>query len=794
MARIIIILAIFGVVGGGIAWLIYNPPSRDSGEFRYIESELRKFDPGKIVFDEQLRMNLVGDELLVTLHKGISEKDLEGIISGLKLEAKIVGRIPSFNQVQLEVTNPKRLHETRARLAKHPYVAAVGLAIPLTINIDFNDPALVSPDTTDDWGLQRINAPAAWEVTTGGAVVAVLDSGTKVEHEEMSGKTTGAYSFFTSSGDMQEGEVTVLVQGGTMQSWITGHGTHVAITVAGAADNGLGTAGVAPDSPIMPIQALGYVPEMQAITGTPAFVSDGIARAIGNGAKVINMSIGFGVPEELVSAWRNAWTAEEKQEIEQLIMEGTIALLDNFRAAIDQAQASGVILVKAAGNDDYPAKWDSFCYSKKVIAVAATTPGDQRADFSNYGEYTTVSAPGTEIWSGFPNPAEQYKYLQGTSMASPHVAGVVGLIKTLEPDYTFEQVRDLLVSTGESLSTDEPIGPMINAQAAVEALKKKQEEGDDGEKEDPPTPEPPLIPDPPCPPAKPDLPPNPDDILNSPEPWTNADIQRLIDLWLSISVPKTASGPPPEVGPWYYDKYGRMLNHKTAFANMPPDWAGYRHKFLWGHAKDYNSQSHGTLYEFIVGMLRSGSFTPAPPKIPDPKAPDDDGGSDSGGDTDVDVDEVVGDVMIAKDPRDIVDIVMRAVKERRFEWLYDISSNRTRVAMRELFEEAFRTPIREAQRAGTITAEQRERLRSMGFESIDALLRASEREVLFVVGRAMPAEDMNMPDWVQTVRVDYDPGGRSGTLVTLDSEGKEESVDVVFEGGGWRFDIPDEME
>src|SRR5581483_1674411 len=114
-----------------------------------------------------------------------------------------------------------------------------------------------------------------------------------------------------------------------------------------------------------------------------------------------------------------------------------------------------------------------YALSKRVISVAATTRQDQRAKFSDYGPFTTVSAPGVDVWSGFAEPDKPYAYLSGTSMACPHATGVVALMKTIDPSLKLADVAAILIKTGRTLNTDQPIGPLINARAALDETKRR---------------------------------------------------------------------------------------------------------------------------------------------------------------------------------------------------------------------------------------------------------------------------------------------------------------------------------
>jgi len=394
-------------------------------------------------------------------------------------------------------------------------------------------------------------------------------------------------------------------------------------------------------------------------------------------------------------------TPEERRRIDETLQEAAREQLKGYARVLDVAQAQRVIIVKAAGNNSLPARWDALCSSGRVIGVAATDSSDRRAHFgdlpdgrtlgSNYGPGTTVSAPGRDIWSGYPD-ASGYTSMSGTSMAAPHVAGVVALLKTRKPDLTFEEVRDVLVATGTPLATDYPIGPLVNAPAALAELDRRVREG-----VPPPPPLPPLQPSPggpggpgvptpgpgpivppgpdpnpvpapdpivppvldPVPAPDPIVPPRPDpvpapdpvvrprpdpvpdpdpivpprpptyeEILKGPRPWEHPLVQGRIDRWLATATP-TASLTNPDGGPWRFDMYGRAIGARLVVRTSPPDWAGYRYRWLWENAQKLASTNLGTLYEYLHGLPYTvptpprpapgggGSTPPTPVAVPD---------------------------------------------------------------------------------------------------------------------------------------------------------------------------------
>ena len=245
----------------------------------------------------------------------------------------------------------------------------------------------------DQYGLARIRARGGWSDyghlwrRTGGAPIAIVDSGIDRLHPEFSGRITHCRSWLTGTGTAlptcQDTQV---------------HGTHVTGIAAATANNRDGIAGVAFDSPIMALQAFN-----SAGAALTADVSAAIVYAARNGAKVANYS----------------FSAAESSRTE--------------RAAVRFAHGRGVVQVAAAGNDgdadnpadrgvQYPARYS------EVLAVSATNSRDQLASYSSRGPQLDVAAPGTAILSTIPGTL-LYARLDGTSMAAPHVAGLAALLR-----------------------------------------------------------------------------------------------------------------------------------------------------------------------------------------------------------------------------------------------------------------------------------------------------------------------------------------------------------------------------
>jgi len=298
-----------------------------------------------------------------------------------------------------------------AAYARSPFVA---YAEPDYIAYALDTPN--DPSFANQWGLDNtgqaykpgqsgtidadIDAPEAWAVTTGSpaVVIAILDTGIDQDHPELAGKIVGNKDY---SGYGVEDRY--------------GHGTHVAGIAAAMTNNGVGVAGVGRNSSLLNVKVLN-----DQGSGYYTWIANGVTWAADHGAKVINLSLG---------GTRQSPTMEN---------------------AINYAWDKGIVIVAAAGNDGsstpfYPAN------CQNAIAVAATDANDQKASFSNYGSWVEVAAPGVDIFSTFPNhpfalqdshgKVNNYDFASGTSMATPHVAGLAALIWAKYPTLANRDVR-----------------------------------------------------------------------------------------------------------------------------------------------------------------------------------------------------------------------------------------------------------------------------------------------------------------------------------------------------------------
>jgi thermitase len=261
----------------------------------------------------------------------------------------------------------------------------------------------------EQYALQKVNAVAGWSVypnaytSSGGPTIAVIDTGIDRNHPDLVGKIDTANSkcfgvlcFFTGYEDDN------------------GHGSHTAGTAAASTNNTIGVAGVAVNSRLMILKACNA-----AGTCNTADIVSAINWARTHGAKVISMSFGGG---------------------------GTTTM----QTAVANAYNSGVTLVAAAGNDgnatlNYPAAY------AQVVSVAATDANDARASFSNANADVELAAPGVNVLSTY--SGDGYTSLSGTSMSTPHVAGLAALLKGQNPSWTPAQIRARMNTCSDDLGT-----------------------------------------------------------------------------------------------------------------------------------------------------------------------------------------------------------------------------------------------------------------------------------------------------------------------------------------------------
>lgn len=330
----------------------------------------------------------------------------------------------------------------------------VAYAVPDRLNTPQADPN--DTEYTKQWDLYEakagMNVPGAWSTSTGsGVTVAVIDTG-YVAHSDVAANIVAGYDFISDTAVSVDGDgrdsnpadpgdyyAANECGSGIPASDSSWHGTHVAGTIAAVTGNNKGIAGIAYGAKISPLRVLGkcggYDSDIiDAITWASGGTVSGVP-ANANVAKVINMSLG-----------------------------GSGACTSATQSAITAAVNRGTTVVVAAGNDNDNASGYSPASCNNVVTVAATGRSGSRASYSNYGSIVDISAPGGDMStatangiystlnSGTKTPSsESYAYYQGTSMATPHIVGLVALMKSANSSLTPAQIETALKNNARAL-------------------------------------------------------------------------------------------------------------------------------------------------------------------------------------------------------------------------------------------------------------------------------------------------------------------------------------------------------
>ena len=242
-----------------------------------------------------------------------------------------------------------------------------------------------------------IRAVDAWDIATGNPdiVIGVLDSGIS-PHPELAGRILPGIN---------------ITNGTTVVTDSCNHGTHVAGIIAATRNNGVGIAGVCGNAKLLPVAIV------SPCNGSETWLADGIVWAVDNGADILNMSLQYSTGS------------------------------DYLRAAVQYAAARGVPMVAATGNSNgavaAPARWP------ETVAVASVTAANVRALSSNFGPEVDIAAPGDQVYSL--NSSGGYTLKSGTSMATPHITGIMALMRHINPTMTSSQMRDAITATARDI-------------------------------------------------------------------------------------------------------------------------------------------------------------------------------------------------------------------------------------------------------------------------------------------------------------------------------------------------------
>lgn len=315
---------------------------------------------------------------------------------------------------------------------------------------------LYDPTATDQLVTPDINAKTAWDVTTGtpGTVIAILDSGIDLEHPDLASRIWVNEDEIPDNGVDDDGNGKVddvngwdFVENDSRPQDADGWGTFIAGVAGATTNNGIGIAGIAWNSPLMPVRVLTRDDIGQAFAAL-SDITDGIRYAVANGARVIHL--GFYVEEQNL-------TVDQRATLE---------------AAINEAHDAGALLVAPVGDHGlagnpvtYPAAFPA------VIGVTATDRDMERLAAAGHGPFVEIAAPGVGIHGPLPDNSYSEGAAEGTEFAAPHISGTAALIWAVNPSLTPGQVREFMRDTANDLGAvgyDEFYGfGLLNAALAV---------------------------------------------------------------------------------------------------------------------------------------------------------------------------------------------------------------------------------------------------------------------------------------------------------------------------------------
>jgi thermitase len=343
---------------------------------------------------------------IASLPKGAASA--EEILVGFRKE------VPVSQKENIHRNTKSLVKKTISKLNTDVVIVESGLSVSDAINkyktlseVEYVEPnflasAFLSPNDPlygNQWNLKKVLAEQAFDVSNGGgSTIAVIDTGIDSTHPDLSGLVlTGLNT----------------IDGSSNTSDSNSHGTHVAGIAAAQTNNGSGIASISYQSKVLPVKVLGGDG-----SGTYSDVAEGIVYAADNGARVINMSLGGSSDST------------------------------TLKNAVNYALGRGSMIVASAGNNgnsspSYPASYPG------VLSVSASDQSDNLASFSSYGNNVFVASPGVSITSSVPGGG--YKQYNGTSMAAPHLAGLIALVLSKNPGYSNSEVLDQIKKNSEKV-------------------------------------------------------------------------------------------------------------------------------------------------------------------------------------------------------------------------------------------------------------------------------------------------------------------------------------------------------
>jgi serine protease len=380
--------------------------------------------------------------IVVDFQDGVTKAEMDSFETGWNVDVEFNSILGKTTGVALSQGAVAAQDQARVLTAirQHPRVEAAEALLQYQASWVPDDPRF-----DEQWNLQMIGMPRAWELLEGkGTVVAVIDTGIAFEDH-------GAFKLVPDLSGARFVPGYDFVNDDEHPSDDNGHGTHVAGTIAQVTNNGRGVAGIAFKASLMPIKVLdasGF--------GNTADIAEAIRWAADHGADVINLSLGGGRKSSVLGL------------------------------AVDYARRKGVVVVAAAGNGGgacgesctvhYPAAY------KGVIAVSAVGPAGDLTGYSSWGDQIDLAAPGGDLDQGpqggilqntidpMDPSQDRYAHLQGTSMASPHVAGVAALVRSAglrDPDLVAATLFQTATDAGPEGKDPQYGHGILNAAAAA---------------------------------------------------------------------------------------------------------------------------------------------------------------------------------------------------------------------------------------------------------------------------------------------------------------------------------------
>lgn len=353
------------------------------------------------------RTDFVEDEILVKFSPGY---ELAGAAAVKYIGGTVIRDLRQIGVKQVKLNGLGKVNAALKSLKQFSFVQYAEPNAKKELHFVPNDPRY-----GQQWGPKKVRAEQAWDVTFGdpAVVVAVIDTGTQLNHEDLVNKLVAGFDFSDNDNDPSDYQ---------------GHGTHTAGIVGASTNNGVGVVGVGFNCKVMPLKIF---PNATAANSAAA-----IMYAVDNGCKVISMSYGSGFPS------------------------------NTERDAVDYAWNNGAVLLASSGNagnqnKNYPAAFDN------CIAVGSTDPDDSRSGFSTWGDWVDVAAPGSNYVSTILGGG--YVAESGTSMSCPCAAGVTALVWANAPAGTTNaEIRDAIESTCDNVGNWVAHG-RVNAEKALQS-------------------------------------------------------------------------------------------------------------------------------------------------------------------------------------------------------------------------------------------------------------------------------------------------------------------------------------